>query len=100
MRLKELSKVVRSKNAGPLTLSIDILFDGEDDFRLACGSAKLSTSALAHLLDRPEKDIRVIRDARARAIKVVLPRSVVAGSFGDVDVYGAQQHAVFLDIEL
>lgn len=100
MKLKDLSRVVRSKNAGPLTLSVDILFDSEANYLTACASNGLSLSALARLLDRPERDIRIIRDPRARAIKVVLPRAVVAGGVGDVDVYGAQHHAAFLDIEV
>lgn len=100
MKLSEISRVVRSKNAGPLTLSVDILFDTEADYLIASGSRRLAPAALADLLDRPEGDIRVIHDPRARAIKVAFPRAVVAGGFGDVDVYGAQHHAAFLDIEL
>ena len=36
----------------------------------------------------------------ALAIKVTLPRPIVAGTPGDRDVYGAQQHRPLLDIEL
>ena len=34
------------------------------------------------------------------AIKYALPRRLCAGTPGDGDVYGAQQHAPMLDVEL
>jgi hypothetical protein len=36
----------------------------------------------------------------AYAFKATLPRLVPAGDIGDTDVYGAQQHAPLLDIEI
>lgn len=100
MKLKDIAKVIRSKNAGPLTLSVDMLFETEADYQTACSSEVLEVPAVARLLQRPEEDIRIIHDSRARAIKVAMPRLIVAGGRGDADVYGAQQHAAFLDVEL
>jgi len=36
----------------------------------------------------------------ALAVKIVMDRPVVSGDIGDCDVYGAQQHAPLLDLEL
>ena len=36
----------------------------------------------------------------ALAFKATLPRLVPAGDFGDTDVYGAQQHAPLLDVDI
>ena len=36
----------------------------------------------------------------AAAFKATLPRRVPAGDIGDTDVYGAQQHAPLLDVEI
>jgi hypothetical protein len=36
----------------------------------------------------------------AFAFKATLPRLVPAGDFGDTDVYGCQQHAPLLDVDL
>ena len=38
--------------------------------------------------------------APALAVKITLPREIASGDVGDRDVYGAQQHAPLLDIEL
>ena len=36
----------------------------------------------------------------AFAFKATLPRLVPSGDFGDTDVYGCQQHAPLLDVDL
>jgi hypothetical protein len=36
----------------------------------------------------------------AMAIKATFPRLVPAGGIGDTDVYGCQQHAPLLDIDI
>ena len=36
----------------------------------------------------------------ANAFKATLPRLVPAGDIGDTDVYGAQQHAPLLDVDI
>jgi hypothetical protein len=38
--------------------------------------------------------------APARAFKATLPRLIPAGAFGDSDVYGAQQHAPLLEVDI
>jgi hypothetical protein len=42
----------------------------------------------------------VIPYPAGRAIKIVLARAVMAGDPGDRDVYGAQQHAPLLEVEI
>ena len=36
----------------------------------------------------------------ARAFKATVPRVISSGDIGDTDVYGAQQHAPLLDIDI
>ena len=38
--------------------------------------------------------------APALAWKATLPRRIASGAIGDTDIYGAQQHAPLLDIEV
>ena len=35
-----------------------------------------------------------------RAFKATIPRAISAGDVGDTDVYGAQQHAPLLDVDI
>jgi len=100
MRLRDAARVLRSKNAGPLTVTLDLMFESKDRYDLAVQSPALTPQALARAYNIPPADVSVIPVPLALAIKVVLPRPMVAGSPGDRDVYGAQQHRPLLEIEL
>ena len=99
-RLIDTASVIRSKNAGPLTLSLDLMFRSEDEYALAAASPALTPERLAPLYGVAAREITVTPYPVARAIKIAMPRRVVAGSPGDRDVYGAQQHAPLLAIDL
>ena len=100
MKLRDAARVVRSKNAGPTLLTIDILAADDERFQLIAASPALVPKALArHLGLRPEA-CKITRVDLALALKLTVERPIVAGSPGDLDVYGAQQHRTLLDIEL
>lgn len=99
-RLVDSARVIRSKNAGPLHLTLDLMFPDAASFSLARQSPALSRGAIAKLYGVAEETVEVIPFAAAQAIKIVLARPIVAGSPGDADVYGAQQHRPLLSIEL
>ena len=100
MRLTDIAKVIRSKNAGPTVLTLDLLFNDEAGFKLACAAESLKPGAIARLYGQPAEKIQVLAYPPALAIKIVLPRRIVSGNPGDSDVYGAQQHGPLLGIEL
>ncbi len=98
--LAQIASVIRSKNAGPLTLSFDLMFPSREAFLLARASSALSAQRIAGLYGVRAADVSIVAYDAANAIKIALPRAVVAGSPGDRDVYGAQQHTPLLAIEL
>lgn len=98
MRLQDAARVVRSKNAGPTELTIDIMFDDPEMFERALASQSLRADVVAQRYG--VSDVRIIPYPAATAIKIVVPRQVIAGTPGDTDVYGAQQHRPLLDIEI
>ena len=100
MKLTEAAKVIRSKNAGPLKLTVDLLFETEHGYRVACASQALSPASLARLYGLRQDAVQVLPYAQALAIKLVFDRKVVAGDPGDGDVYGTQQHGPLLALEL
>jgi len=97
-RLADLARVVRSKNAGPTLLTIDVLF--AETAHLDRVLPVLSSSRISSLYGIEADKIRVIPYRPAMAIKIVMPRKLIAGDPGDPDVYGAQQHAPLLGIEV
>ena len=100
-RLGDLATLVRSKNAGPYRYTLDVVFAEEARYRAVLKSGAITAEAVAKLYRVPLSTITTVRafDA-ARAIKVTLRRALPSGSPGDGDVYGAQQHAPLLELEV
>ncbi|HEY2184899.1 MAG TPA: DUF4387 domain-containing protein [Xanthobacteraceae bacterium] len=94
--LGDLAKLVRSKNAGPFWLTIDIMFDDAEAYRRACDAEIINRGAIARLYSRNPADIIVVNHDTALAIKVSFPRPQSSGSKEDSDVYGGQQYAPLL----
>jgi hypothetical protein len=98
MRLQDAARVIRSKNAGPTELTIDIMFDDPAHYERALASTGLRADVVAQRYGVSE--VRVIPYPAAKAIKISMARPVIAGTPGDTDVYGAQQHRPLLDVEI
>ncbi len=103
VRLQDVAAVLRSKNAGPFQLTVDIMFDDEAAYRRVLASGALEPARIGPLYGVEAQLVRVIPFDRVRAVKVTLPRRSGAsgsGSAFDRDVYGAQQHGPIADIEV
>ena len=100
MKLVDIARVIRSKNAGPTVLTLDLLFNDEAGFKAACASQALTAERIAQLYSQPASKVEVLPYPPALAIKIVMPRRIVSGDPGDSDVYGAQQHGPMLGVEL
>ena len=100
MKLADLAQVIRSKNAGPRRLTLDLMFASDADYQRVAQSPSLSRENIAARYGVTADDIAVIPYPAGRAIKIVLARPVMAGDPGDRDVYGAQQHAPMLEVEI
>ncbi|MFL5280191.1 MAG: DUF4387 domain-containing protein [Rhodopila sp.] len=100
MKLADIARVIRSKNAGPRRLTLDIMFESDPDYQRVVQSPALGAAAIGRLYRVPADAVRIIPYPAGRAIKIVLPRSIMAGDPGDYDVYGAQQHTPLLGIEI
>ena len=96
--LSALAQVVRSKNAGPTVLTIDVFFNDAQAFARAAASEQLSQAAVAALYRHPAADVQRHLLPSILAIKYAMPRRICAGNPGDGDVYGAQQHAALLGV--
>ena len=95
-----LAQVIRSKNAGPYELVLDILFKTHEDYQRVKASEQLTPQLIARLYNvKPDFIHRIIWFDPANAVKIVMPRDIISGNVGDNDVYGAQQHAPLLSIE-
>ena len=93
-RLGDLVLKVRSKNAGPFWITIDIFCGTEAAY--AEVSQKLETQRIADLTGTPLQLVKRFDIADLRVVKLSIPRPVVQGSRDDRDMHGAAL-AVLLD---
>lgn len=99
--LTELAAVIRSKNAGPHELTIDILFKEERHYAYLKGITFFTRELFARLYGvSVEKVINLVYFDPASAVKCTLVRPMVSGAPGDADIYGAQQHAPVLSLRV
>lgn len=99
--LTELAAVIRSKNAGPYELTMDILFKRETDYLFLKRTGFFTRELFARLYGVPEDRImNVVHFDPAAAVKCTMVRPLVSGSPGDNDIYGAQQHTPLLSLEV
>lgn len=96
--IADLAVLVRSKNAGPFWLTIDIMFDDEGKYRRVRDSELITRDGIAQMFGRNPNDIIVVNHDVALAIKVSFPRPQSSGSKYDSDVYGGQQYAPLLSL--
>ena len=100
MKLVDIARVIRSKNAGPTTLTVDLMFNDSAAFERALQAPALKAEAVALLYGLEPGQVEVIAYPPAVAMKIVMDRKVIAGDPGDRDVYGAQQHAPLLGVDV
>lgn len=99
-KLSELARLIRSKNAGPFQQTLDIIFEIPDHYWRVKAQNAVSAAVVSARYGLREQDVQVIYYDAAYAVKVAFPRLVAAGDIGNTDVFGAQQHAPMLDIEI
>jgi len=101
--LSQIAKVVRSKNAGPLEITMDIIFKSEEDYKRAKATGVITKELISRLYNVPiDQIITFVEFDAANAIKATIPRpkNRPQGSVGEIDLFGAQQHAPLLGIML
>ena len=91
---------VRSKNAGPFTVTFDLFFPDAATFAEVCASKVLNPDTVGRLYNLEAAQVRIFEFEPALAIKISVPRLLPGGAPGDSDVAGGQQFAPLLDIPL
>ena len=98
--LKDIANVIRSKNAGPYELTLDVLLKDDETFTKLRQADIMNKKTVAELYRIPEEDVlSIVYFPNARAIKATIVRPLPSGDMGERDVYGAQQHAPLVNFE-
>lgn len=100
-KLHELAKTIRSKNAGVNKITFDIIFRDRENYERVKRSKILSRESVAELyrID-PQRISDFVEYDPGYAIKFTIYRPRPSGCAGDGDIFGAQQYAPLLDLEV
>ena len=99
--LGELATLVRSKNAGPFWLTVDIFLpDAAAYERAAASPVLMNIDSMAERYDVAPGEMKIFRLPDLRAIKISFPRPSAQGGAHDRDMHGGQQYVPLLDIEI
>jgi hypothetical protein len=91
---------VRSKNAGPFSVTFDLFFPDRTTFEDVRQRKVIDEPVVARLYGLDPAQVRIFWFEPALAVKISVPRVVPGGAPGDRDVAGGQQFVPLLSIEL
>ena len=97
MKLIDATRMLRSKNAGPLWLTMDLGFENAEMMEKILDSGVLDPKTIAALYEVPLELVKIIPYPVVNAIKITIPRKHPSGALLDSDIYGCQQH-MLLDL--
>lgn len=100
-KLADLAKTIRSKNAGTDKITFDVIFREKDTYEMVKRAKALTPQSVCAVLNvDPARLTDFVEYDPAYAIKFTILRLRPSGSAGDGDIFGAQQYAPFLDVEV
>lgn len=98
--VKDIARYVRSKNAGPFWVTIDIFCRDEDSYEKIKLSKNVTVPTIAALYHLDEKNIKVFYVDNIYAIKFSFPRPTPQGNKYENDLHFGQQYIRLVDIEV
>lgn len=96
--LGEIVEKVRSKNAGPFWLTIDIFCGTASAFVQTCEG--LSTERVAKVFATDPETLKRFEIPSLNVVKFSMPRPDIQGSVADRDMHGASWAALLSEVEL
>ena len=96
--LGEVAQKVRSKNAGPFWLTVDIFCGNPEAYEQVCSG--LSDEAVAVAFGVGTDVLKRFEIASLNVVKFSLPRPEIQGAPGDRDMHGASWAALLAEVSL
>lgn len=98
--LKDVCRHVRSKNAGPFWVTIDLFFDGPETFARYSRSKALGPELVAGLFGADPALVKRFAVPSLNVVKISYPRATPQGGVVERDLHAGQQYVRLLNIEL
>jgi hypothetical protein len=98
--LEQVCHHIRSKNAGPFWVTIDLFFDGADNYRRYSESPVLGPALFQRLYGADPRQVRRYPVPNLHMVKISYARTNVQGGEVERDMHCGQQFVRLLDVEL
>lgn len=99
--LSALAKTIRSKNAGVDKITFDVIFTDAAVYERVKRSGVITRETMARLYNiDPARITDFVEFDPASAIKFTILRRTPSGSAGDPDIFGSQQYAPLLSLQV
>jgi hypothetical protein len=99
-KLKDVCRYMRSKNAGPFWVTVDLFFDKADDYARFCNHPAISREAVAKLYGVDAASVKRFTVDSLKVVKISYPRRQAQGGVVERDMHSGQQFVRLLDAEL
>ncbi|MFI6436563.1 DUF4387 domain-containing protein [Streptomyces sp. NPDC050759] len=90
--LGDLALEVRSKNAGPFWVTMELFLRDADGYGITADESYLNERTVAALYGVDETEVQMFRIPSLNVVKISFPRPVGQASLHDRDVHSGQQH--------
>jgi hypothetical protein len=98
--LQDRALEVRSKNAGPFWVTMELFMRDEAGYRAAADDAFLNEDVIARLYGVPAGGVQIFRIPALNVVKISFPRPVPQGGLRDRDIHAGQHHVPLASLEL
>jgi hypothetical protein len=99
-KVRDACEHVRSKNAGPFWITMDLTFLDSAAFERYAKSTALAPAAIGRLFDVDVAQVKHFAVPELCVLKISYPRRKPQGGPLERDMHGGQQYVRLLDIEL
>ncbi len=99
-KLRDVCRYIRSKNAGPYWITVDLFFADSETFGRFAGAPAIRAAAIGELLGVDGTQIKRFEVPSLNVVKLSYPRRHPQGGAIERDMHGGQQYVRLLDVEL
>lgn len=99
-RLADVCRHIRSKNAGPFWITVDLFFANAQAYARWVDAPALQADALAPLFGIASADVKRFAIPDLCVLKLSYPRQQPQGGALERDMHGGQQYVRLLDLAL
>jgi hypothetical protein len=90
--LQDVAIEIRSKNAGPFWVTMELFLRDAAAYAIAADPAFLDEKVIGRLYGVPADGVRMFRLPELNVVKISFPRPVAQGSLRDRDIHAGQHH--------